>query len=175
MNEQRLIISNTGPLITLEKVSNGYGFIRKLYDQVLIPPAVLEELFQGQFVSAEAYLEHYNVADLLEVVEVNPNIQPELEQLDSGEQEAIQLALQRHLPLLIEEEAGRSVARQLGVSISGIAGQVLKAFQENILTTEEALHHLDELFTSRRINTKIYQGLVQTVRQSELSKPITNK
>jgi predicted nucleic acid-binding protein len=93
MNEQKLIISNTGPLITLEKLSNGYGFIRKLYDQVLIPPAVLEELFQGQFISAEAYFEHYNVADLLEVVEVNQKIQPALEHLDGGEQEAIQLAL----------------------------------------------------------------------------------
>lgn len=77
--------------------------------------------------------------------------------------------------MLIEEEAARSVAPQLGVSISGIAGQVLKAFQENILRTEDSLNHLDELFTSRRINTKIYQGLVQTVRQSELSLPITDK
>jgi predicted nucleic acid-binding protein len=111
MNDQRLIISNTGPLITLEKMTDGYVFIRKLYDNILIPPTVLEELFQGQFVSAEAYLQHYAVADLLEVVEVRQNSSPELEPLDIGEQEAIQLALQRGLPLLIEEEAGRTVAR----------------------------------------------------------------
>jgi len=166
MNAHRLIISNTGPLISLEKISNGYGFIRKLYDHILIPPTVLEELFQGQFLSAQAYLEHYDVADLLEVVDVNQTRLPELEQLDIGEQEAIQLALQRHLPLLIEEQAGRTVARQLGVSISGIAGQVLKAFQENILTADEALNKFHELFTSRRINTRIYLGLVETVRLS---------
>jgi len=123
-------------------------------------------LFQGQFLSAQAYLEHYDVADLLEVVDVNQTRLPELEQLDIGEQEAIQLALQRHLPLLIEEQAGRTVARQLGVSISGIAGQVLKAFQENILTADEALNKFHELFTSRRINTRIYLGLVETVRLS---------
>jgi predicted nucleic acid-binding protein len=58
MTDHRLIISNTGPLITLEKLSDGYGFIRKLYDRMLIPPTVLEELFQGQFVSAKAYIEH---------------------------------------------------------------------------------------------------------------------
>jgi predicted nucleic acid-binding protein len=165
MSDQRLIVSNTGPLITLEKLSDGYAFIRELYDRLLIPPTVLEELFQGQFVNAQAYLEHYGVADLLEVVEVNQSVLAELKDLDQGEQEAIQLALERGLPLLIEEEAGRSVARQLGVSISGIAGQVLRAFREQILTAEETLNKLHELFTSRRINTRIYRGLVETVRR----------
>lgn len=73
--------------------------------------------------------------------------------------------LQRGLPLLIEEQAGRDVARKLGVSISGIAGQVLRAFRDKILTAEETLNMLHELFTYRRINTRIYQGLVETVRQ----------
>ncbi|MEN8216645.1 MAG: hypothetical protein ABFS56_09765 [Pseudomonadota bacterium] len=165
MSDQRLTVSNTGPLITLEKLSDGYSFIRKIYDRLLIPPTVLKELFQGQFVSAEAYLEHYGVTDLLEVVEIKPSVLPELKDLDQGEEEAIQLALQRGLPLLIEEQAGRDVACKLGVSISGIAGQVLRAFRDKILTAEETLNMLQELFTYRRINTRIYQGLVETVRQ----------
>lgn len=45
----RHIVSNTGPLISLEKLNQGYAFIRRLYDKVLIPPAVLQEVAVGQF------------------------------------------------------------------------------------------------------------------------------
>ncbi len=87
-----------------------------------------------------------------------------LERLDRGAQEAIQLALQRGLPLLIEEEAGREVARQMGVSISGIAGHVLRAFRGRMLTMEEALETLQALLASGRINTRIYRGLMEAIR-----------
>lgn len=68
MTGERRIASDTGPLITLEKLSNGYRFIRLLYDKILIPRVVLEELIQGQFLDSRAYLEHYGIADLLQVV-----------------------------------------------------------------------------------------------------------
>ena len=165
MNPERHIVSDSGPLITLEKLSDGYQFIRRRYERIVIPATVLGELWQGQFVSAEAYLTHYDVFDLFEVVEVRLHVSPGLERLDRGEQEAIHLAVQRGLPLLIEEQAGREVAQQLGISISGIAGQVVRAFREKLLTLEEALDKLHELFASGRINTRIYQGLVEAVRR----------
>ena len=40
----RQIVSDTGLLITLEKLPDGYQFIRKLYDTIIIPPTVLTEL-----------------------------------------------------------------------------------------------------------------------------------
>jgi predicted nucleic acid-binding protein len=165
MKTERLIVSDTGPLITLEKLTDGYPFIRRLYERIVIPLTVLEELYQGQFGSPEAYLSYYDVAKLLDVVEVGPGSFPALERLDRGEQDAIHLAQQRGLPLLIEEEAGRVVARQLGITISGIAGQVLRAFREKILTREEALGKLQELFAAGRINTRIYRGLVEEIER----------
>ena len=66
MSLERETASDTGPLITLEKLSDGYRFIRLLYDRIVVPRAVLAELAQGQFVSREAYLEHYGIEDLLE-------------------------------------------------------------------------------------------------------------
>ena len=44
------IVSNTGPLISLEKLNQGYNFIRCLYEKLIIPPAVLDEVAEGQFV-----------------------------------------------------------------------------------------------------------------------------
>lgn len=165
MSTPRRIVSDTGPLISLEKLTGGFRFIRKLYDVVLIPPVVLRELAQGQFENAEAYLAHYGVADLLEVKDVSllPSVQAETEHLDEGEREAIQLAVSEGLPLLIEEQAGRQTALELGLHVSGVAGQLRKGFQEGILSAEEATGKLGEMLRAGRINTKVYEIVTEAI------------
>ena len=56
---KRIIVSDTGPITSLEKLIEGFDFIRRLYDEILVPPSVLEELCQNQFQSGEAYLEAF--------------------------------------------------------------------------------------------------------------------
>jgi len=166
LSERRETASDTGPLITLEKLDDGYRFIRLLYDRIIIPRTVLDELTQGQFLSPQAYLEHYGIEDLLEVVETRSDLEvPGIELLDPGEREAIQIALERGLPLLIEEEAGRQYARRLGLQISGIAGQCVKAFRAGLISSREAEDKLQELFDVGRINRKIHVALAAAVRQ----------
>lgn len=168
MTAERKIVSDTGPLITLEKLEDGYGFIRRLYDSILVPPSVLDELYQGQFLSADAYLAHYGVADLIEVVHVRiEGVVPGTEILDPGERDAIGLAWERGLPLLIEETAGRKLAQELGVHISGIAGQVVKAFRKGVLDSSGARSMLREMLHAGRINTRIYEGLTAAILGSE--------
>ena len=41
------IVSDTGPLISLERMTGGFPFIRRLYDRIIVPPAVLDELGFG--------------------------------------------------------------------------------------------------------------------------------
>jgi hypothetical protein len=41
MGEGRRIVSDTVPLISLEKLNQGYDFIRRLYDQIVLPPLSL--------------------------------------------------------------------------------------------------------------------------------------
>ncbi len=67
MNELNIIVSDTGPLISLEVLRHGYQFIRLLYDRIIVPPAVLYELAQGQFDDSQTYLHHYGITDLIEV------------------------------------------------------------------------------------------------------------
>ena len=90
---------------------------------------------------------------------------PGAELLDLGEREAIQIALERTLPLLIEEQIGRQCARSLGLQISGIAGQIAKAFRAGLIPGNEAQDKLRELFEAGRINRKMYDALVDAVRQ----------
>ena len=43
VSKGRTVVSDTGPLISLEKLTDGFGFIRLLYDTILISPTVLKE------------------------------------------------------------------------------------------------------------------------------------
>lgn len=156
----RQIVSNIGPLISVEKLTQGYAFIGRLYEKMIIPPAVLDEVTVGQFATPSEYLQHYSIRDLIEVRTVSqPRVLPEAERLHEGETQAIQLALELQLPLLIEETVGRRVAQSVGLQISGIAGQILKAFRQSVIAATEAQDKLDELLRRGRINRRIYEAL----------------
>lgn len=157
----RRIVSDTGPLISLEKITGGYRFIRQLYDRLIVPPAVLSELAAGAFESETAYLRHYEIEDL---IEVRSPSEPEAGgvaacRLDEGERRAIRLAQELGLALLIEEQAGREVAREMGLSISGIAGQLLRAAREGAVTPEEAQEMLTQLRAAGRINRQVFEAV----------------
>lgn len=137
---------------------------RQLHDTIIIPPGVLDEVVEGKFINPHTYLQHYGIVDLIEVRSVSQSEQlPEAARLHVGEAQAIQLALELALPLLIEETVGRRVARGMGISISGIAGQVLKAFRQGAITAQEARNKLRELFQAGRINRKLYEALLAVI------------
>ena len=116
---------------------------------------------EGQFATPQAYLPHYSIVDLIAVHAVSRSEQlPEAVRLHIGEAQTIQLARELALPLLIEETVGRRVAQRLGISISGIAGQIITAFRRGIITAQEARNKLLELFQAGRINRKIYEALL---------------
>lgn len=159
-----IIVSDTGPLITLEKMNDGYGFIRKLYDRIIIPSAVLREIAEMNFPDPLDYLDAYKINDLIEIKTVQIISKfSEIERLDKGEQEAISLAHQLKLPLLIEETMGRKTAQTANVHISGIGGQILKTYRGKIIKKKEAEDKLNELYLAYRINKKIYHALTQAL------------
>ena len=146
MSNKSAIVSDTGPLITLEKLSDGYNFIRKIYDRILVPTIVTKELYRGEFSSWNAYKQNYDINHLIEVIDPTSNqILSAIKLLDEGEKQAIELAYEQNLPLLIEEEKGRNLAQTLGLQISGIAGQILKAHRQEIIEVAEAKQKLQEL------------------------------
>ncbi|MEX2578507.1 MAG: hypothetical protein WD342_05565, partial [Verrucomicrobiales bacterium] len=72
-------------------------------------------------------LQAHDIDDLLVVEGRTLELSRETQHPDLGERQAIALTIELNLPLLIEEEAGRTVGRRLGIEISGIAGQLLRA------------------------------------------------
>jgi predicted nucleic acid-binding protein len=59
------IVSNTGPFITLEKFPDGFSLLWRLFDQVFIPPEVLDELAEGM--TPEQYLAAHDLAGFVVV------------------------------------------------------------------------------------------------------------
>jgi predicted nucleic acid-binding protein len=160
-SSQRSIVSNTGPFISLEKVTGGFSLLRSLYDRVFIPPQVLSELGPVQ-----SYLKDRNIENLVIVEAVVLPEDSDLDLLDAGEQYAISLALKKQLPLLIEERLGRDIAESKGLKISGIGGQIVKAKEMGILDLNEAYEKLKELWEKNRINTTIYEQLKLKINSS---------
>lgn len=161
----KLIVSNTGPVISLEKLNDGFDFIRKVYDKIILPEEVLKELASGKYSVPFDYLHANKIDDLFEVKTVSQisNID-QINRLDEGEKHAITLAHQLNLPLLIEETIGRQVALSAGLQISGIAGQIVKAFREQVIDKAETESKLEELFSTGRINRKIFTLLLEAVK-----------
>lgn len=161
----RCIVSDTGPLISLERLKGGFSFIRQLYDQIVVPTAVLDELGVG-YSSAQGYLDHHGITNLIKVHTVASQADlPDLGRLHEGEIQAIRLALALELPLLIEEAVGRQSAQEMGVSISGIAGQIVKAHRQELITVKTARVMLKEMVEHRRINERIYEQLIAAMER----------
>jgi predicted nucleic acid-binding protein len=142
MTSARRIVSNTGPLISLEKLHQGYDFIRLLYDSIIIPPGVFDEVAEGQFATPHAYLQHYGIVDLIEVHAVSQNERlPEAARLHVGEVQAIQLALELALPLLITETGVSSAERMSRASCT--------ASRRSVVTRSPALWEITEGATTQ--------------------------
>lgn len=140
-----MIASNTGPLIALAKVDL-LGLLPTLYGGVVIPPAVHHELLAK--IGPEAQRLETALKSFLRVA-VTPSVPPFVEiataVVDSGEREAVAVAYQLGLPLLIDDRLGRQAAQRVGVSVTGTVGVLLLAKQnQHISVLRPVLYTLRE-------------------------------
>ncbi|MBB4067498.1 hypothetical protein GGQ18_000057 [Salinibacter ruber] len=159
-----ILVSDTGPLISLESLPAGFQWIRSVLDRLIIPPTVLGEVAHP-YGGRQAFLEDTGLRRLIDVrrPETRSKADPGSgwHVLDEGEQEAISLARELEYPLLIEETAGRRVAKSLGCEVSGIAGLIDRARQDDFLSFAEATEMWRILLKKNRISESLYQSPVQ--------------
>jgi predicted nucleic acid-binding protein len=134
MHETHEIVINTSPLIALV-AALGDLRVLQMYRRVLVPFEVGEELIAGgaaQFAAAEFVAAHWlhkrseplNIAAVL------------LNTLDKGEASVIQLAIDERLQtVVIDESAGRRLARLHGLAVTGSIGILLRAKSEGYHST----------------------------------------
>jgi len=126
------VISNLAIIGRLE-------FLKQRYGSVMIPPGVARELSALSHAAAKSRITAA-IADGWLVIENAPPAPPPLPfLLDSGETEAVALALATKADvLLMDEKRGRQAARHVGLAVGGVLGELLHAKQNGLLPDLQA-------------------------------------
>lgn len=134
----RIVISDTTAIIHLAKI-NALHILKSLYQEILIPQAVCDELVRGQK-TQPGMLQVMNSGWIKVVPIKNTAVARKLQaHLDLGESEAIALALETNADLLIiDEKLGRDVAKSLVNKIIGVIGVLLEAKKLGIIPAIES-------------------------------------
>jgi predicted nucleic acid-binding protein len=149
------IISDTSSLIILTKLKR-LALLEHLFDKVFIPKRVEQELAEKE---DEVYQSIIN-NPLFEIVECKDTELLELldDILDFGESEALVLAKERQLILLIDEKKGRKMAKNMGIKIIGFLGVLLLNYRHDKISKEEIE---DILYQTNNLNFRLSEKLKQ--------------
>ena len=163
-----IVVSDSGPLISLMKAAK-LDLLRVLYGEILIPQAVYAELTSNARYAEEAEL--VCSCSFVRVVAVQErkavDILRRASGLDLGESEAIVYADDNKADiLLMEENAGRRVARAMGLRVRGTLGILLLGYDKGLLSAQEVDDALDRMKEARRhVSEELYQYVRNYVRQ----------
>lgn len=140
MPDQKRIVTNTTPLVALAIATGSLDVLRFLYQEVVVPLEVCEEVAAGgkQGFGTQAF----EAADWLVRCSAPTLVAPYLSRvLDRGEAAVIQTALDRGIKLVcIDEAVGRRTARLSGLDLTGTVGLLLKAQKNGFpLSVRDAL------------------------------------
>lgn len=154
-----IVVSDTTPLITLMKAEK-LDILHSLFGEVVIPEAVFSEVTGNESFQEEAdVIRNSKYIKVVKVHDVNQvSFLQRATGLDLGESEAIIYADETKADLLLmDEAAGRRVAQNMNLSITGSTGVLIRAFQSGLITKEEA----DDAFNRiRKANRHISEKLI---------------
>ena len=117
-----LVVSNTSPLLNLAIIDH-LSLLRQQVGNVVVPPAVIEELRIGEDLPGSSVLQKAVETGWLTVqtVENRDLVEVLCLDLDRGEAEAIALALQIKADrVLLDEQEGRRIAKLLNLEVTGV-------------------------------------------------------
>jgi predicted nucleic acid-binding protein len=138
-----IVVSDTSPICYLLLIDQ-IMILQKLYDVVVIPQAVADELNASE---SPSVVRNWiaNPPNWLQIEIVSASSRSGLEKLDSGEQEAILLAEQIEAELIIlDDKAARQIASERGLRIIGLLGMIKDAAQFGLLDLRVTFERLQE-------------------------------
>ncbi len=150
-----MIVSDATILITLINI-DVFEVLRLFTTQLIIPPEVYQEVTQKP--SAKSCINHEINEGFIcvEAYEDNTIFRELSYILDAGESASMTLALERGLPLIVDEKKGRSIARGQGIEIIGLVGILRFLYIEECLSREELMDIIEKLNHSDfRISTAL--------------------
>jgi len=131
------IISNTGPIIALAKVEK-LPLLKEIASEVLISITVYRELFAKLGQESEAI--ETAIADFIKIIDVKEKaidrkIEMAIANLDEGEKQTIALGsiFKEPTVILLDDRAGRQVAKELGFPTTGSIGVLLRLKEKGLI------------------------------------------
>ncbi len=166
----KIAVSNASPLILLCKISE-LELLFSLFDQIYIPKAVYEEVFQSGMREGHLdanVIEEYVKNGKITVKEVknDPKIQLKTKNIHSGEIEAIKLALS--LPgniIILDDEEARMIARNMKLKVKGTIGIVIEWKRKDIIDFKKAIALLKQLNQIMYLSADVYEFAMEKIRE----------
>ncbi len=161
-----IVVSNTSPLTNLAAIGR-FSLLYQLYAQLHIADGVWHELNangiawpgSAEVAAASSWILHHTPQ--------NGNLVTTLQHdLDRGEAETIALALELNADLvLIDERAGRSHAKRLGLNVTGVLGILAEAKAKGLLLAVRPV--LDDLRQQANffIAPRLYNHILRTMNE----------
>jgi predicted nucleic acid-binding protein len=160
-----IVVSDTSPLMDLAVVDY-LQLLQQLYDSVVIPEAVWNEL-------CSLSSQHPEVADVQTLswlerqpVTIRAVVDALQVELDLGEAEAIALAVEKSADLLlIDERRGCQVAARMGLTTIGLLGILLEAKHKGFLPEVKPV--LDDLIAKAGfwVGSQLYARVLQAASE----------
>jgi uncharacterized protein len=138
-----IVVADTSVILNLCRVQHEH-LLQQLFKRVLIPVEVADEF--TRLTKIQKRFSGLTLPAWIEISSAPQTFPPEVlqAQLDIGESAAIALCLnQKADVLLIDEKIGREIAVGLGIRIVGIAGVLVDAKNEKLISSVKIL--LDRL------------------------------
>lgn len=147
------ITSNTSPLIALAKVGRLW-LLKDLYGEVAIPPFVkIECIDKGKTIGApDAYEIEKGVREgWIKIASLERRSKTQVRnlirhaQIGQGEAEALIVAKERRIAVILDDAEARALARSLGVELVGTLMVVYEALVKRLISYEELVKILSDL------------------------------
>ncbi len=147
-----IVVSDTTALIILAK-SDSLILLSNLFKEIYIPQAVYDELMIKDDI-VKYRIEEFNQISIKNIS--NQKILQSIQKLniDKGEVEAISLAIELNLKLIIDERKGRKIALAQGLKIVGVLGILIENYRQDFLSLSET-HFSFKLFKANGLRVSV--------------------
>lgn len=153
-----IVVSDSTTLIILSDLHK-LTYLTNIFDEILLPKAVFEEISHKKPPLLSA---NFKVVDGVK----DETFETLCRLLDLGESEAIALAKEKNLPLIIDEKKGRKIAQNMGLKIIGLLGVLYINIKKGFLSQEQAeefLQHAKE--NGYRISQKLIDEMFENLKE----------
>lgn len=151
-----MIISDSTTLIILFDLER-IELLENLFEKVYITPIVLDEISVKYPIVLPSFMKVMKLQDLTLFNELKML-------LGSGEAEAIALAKEKNLSLIIDEKKSRRIAKGLELKVIGLLGVVYLNAKKGLLTKDEAREFIENAIEhGYRISRKMVDDVLKEV------------